>query len=301
MEHQAPSFFIRGISPKAKLGFYGLVSLALLVVDSHYRILDVVRDKVSIALYPLQVVATAPITATQKVSDFLTSQAKLLMENEQLHNQQLEANAQLLRMRELQTENDRLRGLLGAAHQLPGQTMFAEILYAGRDPFTRKVIVNRGAHDSVVAGQPVIDDSGVLGQVTRVHELLSEVTLLTDKGQPVPVQVQRNGLRAVVFGTGEANQLEIRFMPYNADIQVGDTLVTSGIDGTYPPGLPVATVTLVDKSGVLNFAHIVCKPSGSVDKHRYLLILQEKRELPPAPAPEPAPETKPKKRRRGSD
>ncbi|WP_137936179.1 rod shape-determining protein MreC [Chitinivorax sp. B] len=297
MEHQAPPFFIRGISPKTKLVIYGLLSLALLVIDSRYRVLDVVREKVSVVLYPLQVVATTPITAAHRVSDFLSDQARLRSENERLHNQQLEANAQLLRMRELQSENDRLRGLLGTANQLSGQTMFAEILYAGRDPFTRKVIVNRGSRDAVLLGQPVIDDAGVLGQVTRVHELVSEVTLLTEKGQPVPVQVQRNGLRSIVFGTGHASELEVRFMPLNADIRAGDVLVTSGIDGTYPPGLPVAVVLTVDKTGASNFARIICRPAGNVDKHRYLLIMKEKRELPPLP--ETPPEPKGKKQRKG--
>ncbi|MBB5017963.1 rod shape-determining protein MreC [Chitinivorax tropicus] len=299
MEHQAPPFFIRGISPKTKLIIYGLLSLALLIIDSRYRVLDVVREKVSVLLYPLQVVATTPITAAHRLSDFLSDQARLRSENERLHNQQLEANAQLLRMRELQAENDRLRGLLGSANLLPGQTMFAEILYTGRDPFTRKVIVNRGTHDAVVTGQPVIDDAGVLGQVTRVHELVSEVTLLTEKGQPVPVQIQRNGLRAVVFGTGQATELEVRFLPLNADIQVGDILVTSGIDGTYPPGLPVAIVQTVDKSGASNFARIVCRPAGNVEKHRYLLILKEKRDIPPPPEPEEPQEGKKKPRRGG--
>ena len=151
--------------------------------------------------------------------------------------------------------------------------MPAEILYAGRDPYSHKVFIDRGATHGVRPGSPVADENGVVGQVTRVHPLLSEVTLLTDQDQAIPVQVVRNGLRAVAFGSGPAGTLELRFMAANAEIQNGDRLVTSGIDGTYPPGIPVATVARVERDAAYAFARIVCQPAAGVESGRYVLVL----------------------------
>jgi rod shape-determining protein MreC len=128
----------------------------------------------------------------------------------------------------------------------------------------------------------VTDENGVVGQVTRVHPLLSEVTLLTDQDQAIPVQVVRSGLRAVAFGSGPAGTLELRFMAANAEIQNGDKLVTSGIDGTYPPGLPVASVVRIERDAELSFARVVCKPAGGVDSGRFVLVLDSGPRTAPA-------------------
>ena len=161
----------------------------------------------------------------------------------------------------------------------------AEILYAGRDPFSRKVVIDKGTGDSIRAGQAVMDDTGIIGQVTRVFPMLSEVTLITDKEQATPVQVVRNGLRAIAYGDGVA--LDLRFMAANADIQNGDILVTSGIDGTYPSGLPVARVSRVERDQAYAFAKIQCVPIAGTDKHRQVLVLAQPADLPPPPAAAP--------------
>jgi rod shape-determining protein MreC len=157
----------------------------------------------------------------------------------------------------------------------------AEILYAARDPFTRRVIVDRGGQAGVEAGQPVIDELGVLGQVTRAYPLTSEVTLLTDKDQAIPVEVQRSGLRAVLAGAG-AGAMELRFLATNADVQPGDILVTSGLDGVYLPGLPVARVAKIDRDNSFSFARIACEPIAGVERHGQVLILG-RRTMPPLP------------------
>src|SRR6185312_3469846 len=149
----------------------------------------------------------------------------------------------------------------------------AEVLYNARDPYARKVVIDRGTNQGVRAGSPVIDESGVIGQVTRTYGPIAEVTLVTDKDQAIPVQVVRNGLRAVAFGSGSSGMLELRFMAANAEIQNGDRLVTSGIDGIYPAGLPVATVARVERDAAYTFARIVCRPAAGVESGAYVLVL----------------------------
>jgi rod shape-determining protein MreC len=173
--------------------------------------------------------------------------------------------------------------------------VLSEVLYNDRDPFASKLVIDRGEAAGVKAGQVVIDAQGVVGQITRVQPLTAEVTLISHKNQPVPVQVVRNGLRAILFGLGRENPLEVRFAPLNSDIRADDVLVTSGIDGTYPPGLPVARVSRVDRNAGSAFARIACEPSADLDKHRFFLVLNEQRSLPARPEPEAAPPTKPGK------
>jgi rod shape-determining protein MreC len=198
------------------------------------------------------------------------------------------ANAQHLQQRQLlAAENAHLRGLLAAAERVPVKSLMAEILYDTRDPFTRKIVLNRGAQSGVKAGQPVIDEVGVVGQVTRVFPLTAEVTLLTDKAQAIPVQVVRSGVRSVAYGRGQSNALDLRFMPANADIRPGDMLVTSGIDGVYPAGLAVASVVQVESQSSDAFARIVCLPLAGVDRNGQLLVLLAEPRLAPPPEIEP--------------
>ena len=191
-----------------------------------------------------------------------------------------------------------MRRLLDAQQQLPRKATFAEILYSGRDPFTRKVVIDKGASQNIEAGQAVIDDVGVIGQVTRVYPLLSEVTLVTDREQTVPVEVVRNGLRAVAFGGGDSGSIELRFMPINSDVQTGDLLVTSGIDGTYPAGLPVAKVVRIERDSAYAFAKISCVPAAGTEQHRQVLVVAQEWKQPPAPQAEPAARAAKAKRQR---
>jgi rod shape-determining protein MreC len=159
------------------------------------------------------------------------------------------------------------------------------VLYTARNPFTRKIVVDKGLTHSIQAGMPAIDGTGVVGQVTAVGTFTSEVTLLTEKGQSVPVMLVRNGLRALAVGSGKDGAIDVPFMPASADVQDGDLFVTSGIDGTYPPGLVVAKVASVEKNAAYMFARIVARPAAAVDNYRYVML------LPLAPAP-PRPETR---------
>jgi rod shape-determining protein MreC len=281
MEYSPPPLFKQGASARAKMVFFAVIALVLLVVDSRMRSLAMVRQAIGTALYPLQIIAMAPRDIVYGASDYFTALSSLKAENDKLKSQQTIDAQALQQGQHLLAENAQLRQLLGTSRQLPVKSVLGEILYDTRDAFTRKIVLDRGTQHGVMAGQPVIDHAGVVGQVTRVFPFTSEVTLLTDKDQTIPVQVVRSGLRSVAYGRGQSNILELRFMPANADIQQGDVLVTSGIDGVYPPGLAVATVKQVDTKSSDAFARILCQPIAGINRHRQLLILLTQDNLAP--------------------
>ena len=270
----------------ARLVFFAMLSLLLLFVDARYRYLESTRSALSVLVSPIQRLATLPGALWQQTSDFIITQSTqrvLIKQNDDLNQQhQLDA-AQLLQLQALELENQQLRNLEGLPIRNEFSTQLAEIIYAERDVFKRKVLINKGADAEVRIGQVVMDDVGIVGQITRVYPWLSEVTLVTEKDHAVPVQVLRNGLRTIVFGAGDASQLSLRYMPTSADIQSDDVLVTSGIDGIYPPGIPVAKVVKVERDAAYPFAHVTCLPLAGVDKHRHLLIMSSLSVLPERP------------------
>jgi rod shape-determining protein MreC len=276
-----------------------MLSLVLLGTDARLKYLDTVRQVASVIIYPLQRIAGAPFSIAQRTSDFFTTQGSLQTENARLEQENLTHSAQLQQLTSLQSENEHLRKLLGARDRLSSRTSFAEVLYAARDPFPRKIVLDKGSQNEVQAGQPVIDGQGVVGQVTRVYPWLAEVTLVTDKGHLVPVLNTRNGLRGVLGGTGNDGALELKFVPLNADFENGDQLVTSGIDGVYPPGLPVAQIVNVERNAAFLFARIVCKPLAGVTNHKQVLVVHADQKMPERPAEEQKKAPPAKKGRRG--
>ena len=297
MEHQPPPFFKTGPAPLVRLTFFVLLSFLLLILDARFRYLEVLRNGVTTALQPVQTMAGAPAWLVDRIGDFFVSQSALQTENANLRRRELIDAKTLMQMEQLQMENAHLRELLEARERLPVNALLAEILYSARDPFSRKVIVDKGYNHGIRPGQVVIDHIGVIGQVTRVHPFISEVTLITDKEQTIPVQVLRNGLRAIAYGGGDGGTLDLRFMPANADIKNGDELVTSGIDGIYLPGLPVAKVATVERNAAYAFARIACTPTAGIDSHGQILILSSERKPEPMPAADEA-KDKPAKGRR---
>ncbi len=201
----------------------------------------------------------------------------LLEENIKLRQQYLEDREQLLTVHTLQTENEHLRQLLGAVQHIETNTeakaVLADILYTPRDPFNHKITLNKGHYHGIQLGQPVIDDKGIIGQITQLYPWSSEVTLLIDKNHSVPVQVLRNSLRSVVTGTGKKDELELRYLSVSTDIQQGDLLVTSGIGGVYPTGIPVAMVQRIERDPVDDFVQIISKPIAGVGRNRQVLVL----------------------------
>ena len=297
MEQPLP-FFRTGPSPLARLLIFSALSIALLVADTRLKYLDTLRQVVSVIVYPLQRIAGAPASIVQRASEFFVSNSALRTENTRLTQENLAHSTLLQQLSALQTENEHLRRLFGTRERLKPRTTLAEILYAARDPFSRKIVIDLGSQQDVEAGQPVIDGVGVVGQVTRVYPWLSEVTLITDKNHLVPVLNTRNGLRAVLAGTGNDGALELKFVPLNADFINGDQLVTSGIDGVYPPGLPVAQVANVERNAAFLFARIVCKPLAGVNHHKQVLVVHAQKAALERPADPEPPVRAPKKSRR---
>ena len=302
MEYQPPPFFRTGPSPLARLFIFTTLALALIVADARLKYLDTVRQVASVVIYPLQRIAGAPASIFERASEFFVSSSSLRAENTRLAQENLNHAAQLQQLAALTTENDHLRKLVEARSRLSARTTLAEILYAARDPFSRKIVIDQGSQHGVAAGQPVIDGLGVVGQVTRIYPWLAEVTLITDKGHLVPVLNPRNGLRAVLAGTGNDGALELKFVPLNADFEPGDQLVTSGIDGVYPSGLPVAQIANVERNAAFLFARIICKPLAGVNNHKQVLVVHADQALPQRPPEqhEKAEKAVPRKGKRGA-
>jgi rod shape-determining protein MreC len=270
---EPPPFFHRGPSPLARLAFFALVSFALLFTDTRYRYLESVRHAAGAVIYPVQRALQWPAEGVEFVASYLGSNRTLSAENRELKERLLAEAPAIQGFQNLEQENARLRSLISVGARFGGAAVPAEVLYSGRDPFTQKLFVDKGESAGVRAGQAVIDEAGVVGQVTRIYPSMAEVTLVTDKDHAVPVKVERSGVRSVMYGSGTGRLPELRFLSPNAEIRAGDRLVTSGIDGTYPPGLAVAQVVSVERETGQIFARVICQPLAGVDKSPQVLIL----------------------------
>lgn len=283
LEHQpAPPLFARGPSAFARLIFFAALSFTLIATDARFHYLYGVRQFFITILHPFEILANAPATIYHNTTEYFSTHNRLLSENSLLKQQALTQGLAIQKLNTLALENRHLRELLQASQTLSEHSILAEVMHVGRDIFTKKITVNRGKLHQVVAGQAVVDANGVIGQVTRVFPLSSEVTLITDKSLAIPVQIERNGLRAIAFGLGRGNAIDLPYLPTNVDVQKGDKLTTSGIDGVYPAGLAVATVMQVDIAPNSPFARIVCKPTGETENHRQVLLVS----MPPNPTTE---------------
>jgi len=287
LDRTPPPFFRQGPSALTKLVFFSALALLLMVADSRWRLVDPVRAALATALLPAQQAMAAPVRAWDAAAGYLGGLQRALGAEQAARAELARQAAQLARAGELAAENQRLRALLELRPAQAVPAVAAEVLFAAADPYSRKVTIDRGATHGVARGAPVINEAGVLGQVTRVFPLSAEVTLLTDRDAAVPVLNTRTQQRSAAFGGagGGANPgLELRFMAGNADVQPGDLLATSGIDGIYPPGLPVARVTRIVRRAESTFARIHAQPLGQVAAARHLLVLKPlKSQLPAAP------------------
>lgn len=289
-----PQFFRHGPGPFTRLFVFTLLSCLLIAEDTRLKYFPQFRQTIGVIIFPLQKIAYIPASIYDQIGEFIAS-FYLLEENEKLRRLYLDNREQLLKLHALEAENVQLRKLLGAVQQIETATktkaVLAEILSTPRDPFSHKITLNKGSQHHIQLGQAVIDDQGIVGQITQLYPWSSEVTLLTDKDHSVPVQVVRNSLRSVVSGTGRNDELELRYLSVNTDIQRGDLLVTSGIGGVYPPGIPVAAVLRIERDPTGDFAQIISTPVAGVDRNRQVLILAlvqpESNESQETPAIEP--------------
>lgn len=285
---QTPAFFVRGASAFSRMMFFCALSIIMMAMDARLSYLSQVRQAFIGALHPFEMMANAPSDWYRDVKKYFSAHNQLVQENYALKQQAFEQKVMLQRLNTIQAENVHLRSLLNGNIPIQPKAILGEISHTGRDPFTSVVVVNRGSQHNIKAGQAVVDSKGVIGQVTRVYPFSSEVTLITDKDLSIPIQIERNQLRAIAFGEGN-NTLDIPYLPTNVDIKEGDKLVTSGIDGIYPAGLAVATVTKIQQNQESPFAKIICTPIAEVTNHLQLLLLDlpedKEAELPQEPAP----------------
>lgn len=286
---ESPAFFIQGPRPFSRLMFFCTLSLVMMAVDARFDYLSQVRQSFSAALHPLEVLASAPNEWGRNISTYFSSHNQLIQDNFKLRQQALMDHAALQRLATIQAENAHLRSLLAGDAPIIPQATLGEVMHMGRDPFSNIITLNRGQRHHIASGQAVVDEQGVIGQITRVYPFTSEVTLITDKKLSIPIQIERNQLRAIAFGEGKRNTLDIPYLPTSVDIKVGDKLVTSGIDGVYPAGLAVAVVTQIQQGQDSPFAKIISRPIAGVNNHKHVLILQ----TPTTPAVNPANENKP--------
>ena len=293
LDRSPPPFFKQGTSALTKLLFFSTLSCGLMFADQYYNIVQPARWALSLIVYPVQWVALRPQVLWTHVDDVFESKQEALSVAEASRAKLLAQAVSASQVEQLKLENTHLRNLLDLKQRNPTPAMAAEVIYEAADPFTRKMILNKGATQGVQNSSPVMDDQGILGQVTRVHPLVSEITLVTDREHSIPVLNTRTGARGVAFGeSGGAPLLELRYMATNADIEEGDVLTTSGVDGIYPPGIPVAKVVKVERRADSVFARILCESLARVQGARHVMVLEpvklslpDFKELPPPAHP----------------
>lgn len=285
LDRTPPAFFKQGPSAVSKLLFFSALSVLLMVADARFGVTQPLRAALSVALYPVQWLAMRPQVLAEYSGDYMQARDVAQASEREAREQLLLQARRSGQVEQLALENKQLRELLSLSKRLETKGMTAEVLYDAADPYTRKLIINKGLLDGIKASSPVMDEHGILGQVTHVLPLVSEVTLVTDREHSIPVLNTRTGARGVAYGeAGGAPLLELRFMATNADIEVGDILSTSGVDGIYPPGVLVGKVTKVERRAETAFARILCEPVGRVQGARHVMVLDPLTDqLPPRP------------------
>ncbi|MFP8780019.1 rod shape-determining protein MreC [Hydrogenophaga sp. RWCD_12] len=291
LDRTPPPFFKQGPSALSKLMVFSAIALFLMVADARFRVTTPLRAVLATALYPVQWLVLQPIDAASHAGEYFTS-LHTAQQNEAQARQQLATQAERAQqVEQLTLENQRLRELLDMRPRINAKATGAQVLYDAADPYSRKVVIDRGQTHGILPGSPVIDDQGVLGQVTRVYPLVSEVTMLIDRDQAIPVLNSRTGVRNVVYGQPgpDGDGLELRYTLANADINEGDLLTTSGVDGVYPPGLPVGRITKVERRAETSFTRISCVPVARMHGSLHVLVLDPVGQgLPTVPAPQNA-------------
>ena len=286
LDRTPPPFFRQGPSALTRLFFFSALAIFLMAADSRFQVAAPVRATLAVLLLPAQRALAVPIEIMEGGSDYLGGLQQALTREARAQARLTAQAERLLRAEQLAQENARLRALLDLRPALAGRAQPAEVMYEAADPYSRKVLIDKGTAQGVVLGSPVINEVGVLGQVTRVYALTAEVTLLADKDAAIPVLNMRTQQRSAAFGGGTPGGMELRFTSANADVLVGDLLQTSGLDGIYPPGLPVAKVAAVQRRMESGFARISLLPTANPDGVRHVLVLEPLSvQLPPRPPP----------------
>lgn len=273
MQLSPPPLFKKGTPAAVKLAGCIVLSVLLMILDIRYKALEGVRSVSTTLIAPLEWTMTLPRSMFRSTYDYFTTKGALEIRNEQLEKQVGELTLLANQYEQAMSENAHLRKLIGIQEQTRFKILISQILFNPPNSLSQRVVIDRGEVDQIKPGQAVADDQGILGQVVRVMENRSEVALLDDRDMSIPIQVSRNGLRGVLYGAGRGKYLELRHISANSDIQVGDVLMTSGIDGIYPPGFQVAVVDKIERVTEKNFANIYCLPQGGLNRYRHVMVL----------------------------
>ena len=251
-----------------------LASVAMMTIDHRQHHMDTIRDGLSLVVYPIQFIVNLPFATKEWMGDSVAMWRALEEENRELRTRQLFLESQLLKLESLEAENARLRRLLDSSATIGQPVLIAELLAIDMAPFSQQVVLNKGSRHQVREGQPMVDASGVMGQIIQVTPMTSIAMLITDPSHAVPIEVNRNGLRAIARGIGDPSRLELSLLPRNADIAAGDLLVTSGLDGRFPPGYPVGRVTEVERGPDSPFARVYAVPVAQMESTRVVLLVR---------------------------
>lgn len=249
------------------------LSLLLMMLDHRQHHLDTVRRVIGAAVYPIQVIVDAPFRLWEWLAESTADRNELQLEVGRLQAERLLTKARLQQLTALRAENDRLRDLLEARTQIRDEIRVAEIMAVDANPYRHNIVIDIGSSDGVYDGQAIIDADGVIGQVLKTGLATSQAILISDPSHALPVEVNRNGLRTIANGTGEFDRLDLPFLPNNADIRVGDLLVTSGLGGAFPAGYPVAVVSSVNRIPQAPFADVTAVPSSALDQVREIMLI----------------------------
>ena len=274
--------FERGPSALVRVVLVTVLSVVLMTADHRGRHVDAMRSLLATLVYPLQYAIDLPIRGGNWLADNLSSRSALMRENERLRRQNFSAQSKLERYAELEAENRRLRELLDSAARVGVQVLIAERLAVDLDPYSRRIVLNKGIRDGVQVGQSLIDANGIMGQVVEAGPFSSSAVLITDPSHALPVQVRRSGLLGVAVGTGPLDQLELTHVPINADVLVGDELITSGLGGRFPSGYPVGRVVSVNRDSGRPFARVTVESSANLERNREVLLVWSEQPPPRA-------------------
>ncbi|RKZ60485.1 MAG: rod shape-determining protein MreC [Gammaproteobacteria bacterium] len=267
------TLFTRGPSATFRMAVLVVASIVLMTVDHRWQSLELVRGALSSVIYPLQYTIDLPIRLYYWSDEVFSSRQVLLEKNREFEARHLENRVQLQKLDIIEKENERLRELLSATSKTTERLLISEIINVDVDPYKQLILLNKGSSSDVYRGQPIIDAQGIMGQIIHVSPLSSTAMLITDASHALPVQIDRTGLRANAFGTGKMDQLNLRHLPHNIDIQIGDTLITSGLGGVFPPNYPVARITKVERPAGEPFATVIAIPLAQLDKSREVLLV----------------------------
>ncbi len=265
--------FTRGPSLGTRLFLLLIVSVLLMVLDHQRGALQSVRGALSVVVYPIRFAVDLPFRLYHWAGDTMSTRSRLQKENRVMRRERLENLVRLQRLDALEAENARLRALLDSSPEVADRILVARILSVDLDPFSHKLLLDKGGVHEVYVGQAMLDADGIVGQITRIDPLYAQAILITDPGHATPVEVNRNGLRTIALGTGDAARVNLPFLPNNADIMEGDLLVSSGLGGAFPPGYPVARVVSVDRRPGEPFADINAEPTGALNREREVMLV----------------------------